>query len=516
MMKTCWSILALSALFATGLANNDTLHHRNLFGGSGCDWPIDLSLERDGSYSGDRTAAEAGASYRGRAGNAIITYMVARLGAATNGGFAAPWSGLLRIGVNGYSGKAPPPPESAAVWGPRFGKLSVCYAESGHPYPCPKGVSAPSLRGNKFPPSVAAQKCPSNDGKFRQNYNYFRGKRNATRYFMATADDLSPQELAAWENTMKPAKVWKPKPWLGPNDAVIHLRFFEDTRRVGKDEGTPCDHGDLKTRKLDCDANNSVSFACWNGLHRTHLCSWHSDLVEASLFTDGTCDKHVFSPPFEFYEQLFQKRAAREKAKGVVAEPGSVGGWDNVWLLSDPKGHQSVVAKRLAAELGVKVPFHHDDRGFAGPLEDIWNLKSAKFVIQSYGTFSWVGAFLSEAKEIHKPYTSNNWANYWAEEASLFVDDQPEYVYHNTEAGSYFETASEVSLNHPHSAFVKGLATRPEVLDMGPITSDPALCALAAGKWTPCSGGGRAESCAVRGKVVFRRPCQGTCFDKDL
>jgi len=77
-----------------------------------------------------------------------------------------------------------------------------------------------------------------------------------------------------------------------------------------------------------------------------------------------------------------------------------VGGWDNVWLLSDPKGHQSVVAKRLAAELGVKVPFHHDDRGFAGPLEDIWNLKSAKFVIQSYGTFSWVGAFLSEAKEV--------------------------------------------------------------------------------------------------------------------
>ena len=56
---------------------------------------------------------------------------------------------------------------------------------------------------------------------------------------------------------------------------------------------------------------------------------------------------------------------------------GGPGGWDNVWLLTDPVGHRSELAKRLVGELGVKVPFKHSDRGFAGPLEDIWNIKSA-------------------------------------------------------------------------------------------------------------------------------------------
>jgi hypothetical protein len=86
----------------------------------------------------------------------------------------------------------------------------------------------------------------------------------------------------------------------------------------------------------------------------------------------------------------------------------------------------SDLAKRLVKELGVKVPFHHSGTGYAGPLEDIWSIKSARYIIASYGTFSWVGAFLSRAVEIHKPYTSNNWGNHWAEESSLFVDDQPE------------------------------------------------------------------------------------------
>ena len=137
-----------------------------------------------------------------------------------------------------------------------------------------------------------------------------------------------------------------------------------------------------------------------------------------------------------------------------------MGGWDNVWLLSDPVGHRSALAQRLVKELGVKVPFRHSDRGFAGPLEDIWNIKSARYVVTTYGTFSWVGAFLSEAVEVHKPYTTNNWANYWAEEAALFVDDQPQYIYHNSEAGRYFLTAAEVLQLDRGSAFVEGVLQR--------------------------------------------------------
>jgi hypothetical protein len=170
--------LAIVAWLFTAVvaASNDTIGHRELIGGAGsgvgCDWPIDLSLERDGGYSGDRTAVEAaGGGYRGRTGNAIISYLVSRLAAAAQGGFAVPWSGLLRVELSGHSGSkggVQPSPESMAVWGPRFGKLSVCFKESGHPFPCPKASASASVPSNRLPPSVAAQKCPSDDAKFRQ------------------------------------------------------------------------------------------------------------------------------------------------------------------------------------------------------------------------------------------------------------------------------------------------------------------------------------------------------------
>jgi len=334
---------------------------------------------------------------------------------------------------------------------------------------------------------------------------------------MATADDLEPEELAAWEKAAAPVEIWKPKPWLGPNDAVLHLRFFEDTRQVDKTTGAPCDHGSPKERAA-CPAGTATSLACWNALTHTHLCSWHRDLVDDKLFTDGTCDQHVFAPPLAFYEKLFQERAA----KHPNSKEGSVGGWDNVWLLSDPKGHNSAVAKQLVGRLGVKVPFEHSDRGYAGPLGDIWSIKSANYVIQSYGTFSWVGAFLGNAKEVHKPYTSNNWANHWAEESSLFVDDQPEWVYHNTETAEYFQSAQDVLAAYPNSAFAAGVKARPKPKVL-PIGSTSADCARLGGTWNACSSGGgeqesvaavKAATCTKGGRVVFRAACNAPCWAK--
>ncbi len=131
-----------------------------------------------------------------------------------------------------------------------------------------------------------------------------------------------------------------------------------------------------------------MPLACWNALKKTHLCSWARDRVDGeysrargqgpsavmrtatcrqesslspcptlvlkatlsvfkrlslsiltcalpllpdALFTDGTCERHLLAPPFEFYDTLFKERAKMH--------PGGTGpgGWDNVWLLSDPK-----------------------------------------------------------------------------------------------------------------------------------------------------------------------------------
>lgn len=203
--------------------------------------------------------------------------------------------------------------------------------------------------------------------QFHQNYNYFRGKRNATRYFLETADRLSAPELASWEAAMSPLEVWKPSPWLGPNDAVLHLRFFEDRRLGNFDTGKPCPPASSSRKSgamvgsSSCSdgkggANERVSFACLNALRHTHLCSWRRDLVDDALFTDGTCDAHLMAPTFDFYKMLFDARARRTAAlkeggggDSVSGDArrggGSVGGWDNVWLLSDPVGHHSDLAK---------------------------------------------------------------------------------------------------------------------------------------------------------------------------
>lgn len=121
---------------------------------------------------------------------------------------------------------------------------------------------------------------------------------------MATADDLDSDELQHWERIMAPNKVWKPKTWVGPNDAVIHLRVFEDMRKIDKHTGTPCDHGDKNTRlaintshsltvvgltcwicvclpnRAKCDPGEWMSLACDNALKHKHLCSWTRDLVD--------------------------------------------------------------------------------------------------------------------------------------------------------------------------------------------------------------------------------------------
>ena len=138
---------------------------------STCAWPIDLTAERDGTYS-DRKALSAANGYRGRAGNAIIQYMAMRLGAASGGGFAPPWSGLLEMGNAGNKNKPGQTKDPPLVWGPRFGKLSVCGGDhrNGEPrvYPCPKGQGpAPSVSA-QLPKSVAKQACPPNDAKFHQ------------------------------------------------------------------------------------------------------------------------------------------------------------------------------------------------------------------------------------------------------------------------------------------------------------------------------------------------------------
>jgi hypothetical protein len=151
--------LCFSCSTASMVAPNIT--SRSLIDNEGCNWPIDLTLERDGQYD-HREARKVSGNIGGRSGNTIIQYMVYRLNAASLGGFAYPWAGL--VGIEDISST------NVATWGPRFGKLSFCKNNARDaPDTCPSAsTSSLALTSNTLVKSVASQKCPSNDAKFHQ------------------------------------------------------------------------------------------------------------------------------------------------------------------------------------------------------------------------------------------------------------------------------------------------------------------------------------------------------------
>jgi|MDSY01.1.fsa_nt_gb hypothetical protein len=387
--------------------------------------PLNLNFEFDGSPTTRYTAL-----VRGRAGNAIIQMAHVRLFAGEHGGSAEPWAQFVRMSVDG---------RGPLVYAPRIGKMAFCTVDDriedmkALKQRCPfRNQKVKYVPGQ----SMSKGRC-GNDQRFHQNYNYFRGRRDALRYYLATADEMAAPEIRQWEKVMAPLQAFKPKRpnWLGRNDAVIHLRIS---------------HPDDQVIQL-----------CKDALKRQHLCSLRLDLIPIELFKNETCQKFATTPPFEFYEKLLQERGRRQaQASGVPYNPGKPGGWDNVWIVGENKVLSSNLVRRLVSELHFKkYPGGRGSSKESAPLYDIWLVKSANYIIQTYGTFSWTSAFLSHAKEIHKPYTTHNWANAWSEEAALFVDDQPEYIYHNIEEGRYFLSAAEVLADN-NSPFVATVGER--------------------------------------------------------
>jgi hypothetical protein len=153
--KPIFLILLFIAVICTASNNSTT---RKLSGSSMCDWPIDLSFERDGAYSNHEARIIQGA-LMGRSGNTIIQYMMLRLNGASLGGFSYPWGGLVSIESD----------KGSMVWSPRFGKLASCHQVGEHLGTCPKVDRNLPLTINPLPKSsMVANNCPSTDMKFHQ------------------------------------------------------------------------------------------------------------------------------------------------------------------------------------------------------------------------------------------------------------------------------------------------------------------------------------------------------------
>lgn len=92
-----------------------------------------------------------------------------------------------------------------------------------------------------------------------------------------------------------------------------------------------------------------------------------------------------------------------------------------------------------------------------------WSLMvMAPTLIGSFGTFTWMAAYLSEGHFIHLPYLSNHErGSLWHPGHSLFIHDDPRIVYHDVLVPHQptFETASQVLARN--TTFAKSVRARP-------------------------------------------------------
>jgi len=250
-----------------------------------------------------------------------------------------------------------------------------------------------------FPP----QSTEGRRDTFHQNYEYYRGQRDRVRR-MAVPD--GPYWLAEDDGGMIP----------GEDDVVIHLRLFE-----------------MGAAHL-CTAE-ALASACERWGHPRE-CSYWSEGVEPQV-RESACLDAAAHPPFEYFARILAEREA--KVSGAHRPPV-------VHLVYEPKSATHPLVERLRTELvgGDGAPLRVVERVRSAHADMQFILATRAAIITTGGTFSWFSAFASSAREIHTSFTSNLWDSIWYPAHALFVDDMPEYHFHDTEAGRYFMTGPEV------------------------------------------------------------------------
>jgi len=88
-------------------------------------------------------------------------------------------------------------------------------------------------------------------------------------------------------------------------------------------------------------------------------------------------------------------------------------------------------------------------------------LAMAPILIGSFGTFSWMAAFLSEGHSIHLPYLSNlKKGSFWHPAEMLFIHDDPRIVYHDVIIPRMFTHESAIQVLERDTIFAKAVRDR--------------------------------------------------------
>jgi len=110
-----------------------------------------------------------------------------------------------------------------------------------------------------------------------------------------------------------------------------------------------------------------------------------------------------------------------------------------IYIVTDPKLYTHPAIRKLQSTFGAIL-----HKG--SPSEDMALMARAGIFVGSFGTFSWMAAFLSEGREIHLPYLSSmpkGVHGAWLPFHALFIHDDPRIMYHDI-LGSHWESGQRV------------------------------------------------------------------------
>lgn len=148
------------------------------------------------------------------------------------------------------------------------------------------------------------------------------------------------------------------------------------------------------------------------------------DAVVHLRFRDPEARGHlpIINPTFAYYKDALQRAGGRQ-------------GFDRIWIAC----HETMWNHSIPVKLLQEYPNARLHGG--SPTEDMWlaTANKPKAFIGSFGTFSWMMAFLTEAPVIHLPYDKNQPDPGWVPWCELFIDDDPRITMTKVGGGGHIQ-----------------------------------------------------------------------------